>query len=118
LHARDTSLVLVSDGPVAEIASYQARMGWTVPWYSAQGSHFSAHSGVADGAFGLSIFLRDADRVFRPYFTKARGVDRLRFDFNLLDLTPLGRQEAWEDSPDGWPQTPPYEWWLLHDEYA
>jgi predicted dithiol-disulfide oxidoreductase (DUF899 family) len=74
-------------------------------------------SGDGDERFGLSVFLRDGDDVFRTYFTSARGVDRLRLDFNLLDLTPLGRQETWEDSPEGWPQTPPYEWWRLHDEY-
>jgi predicted dithiol-disulfide oxidoreductase (DUF899 family) len=118
LHTRDTSLVLVSDGPLTEIVPFQTRMGWTVPWYSVQESAFSADSGVADGGFALSIFLRDGDRVFRTYFTRGRGVDRLRFDFNVLDLTPLGRQETWEDSPAGWPQTPPYRWWRLHDEYA
>ena len=57
-----------------------------------------------DERFGLSVFLRNGDDVFRTYFTSARGVDRLRADFNLLDLTPLGRQETWEDSPAGWPQ--------------
>jgi predicted dithiol-disulfide oxidoreductase (DUF899 family) len=67
--------------------------------------------------FGLSVFLRDGDSVYRTYFTSARGVDRLRIDVNLLDLTPLGRQEEWEDSPQGWPQTPPYVWWRYHDEY-
>jgi predicted dithiol-disulfide oxidoreductase (DUF899 family) len=117
LHARDTSLVLVSDGPLAEIAPYKKRMGWTVPWFSAQGSDFNSACGVIDGSFGLSIFLHAGDSVFQTYFTTARGVDRLRFDFNLLDLTPLGRQETWEDSPDGWPQTAPYQWWRLHDEY-
>ena len=68
-------------------------------------------------AFGLSVLLRDDDQVFRSYFTTARGVDRLRTDFNLLDLTPLGRQEAWEDSPTGWPQDPTMSWIRLHDEY-
>jgi predicted dithiol-disulfide oxidoreductase (DUF899 family) len=67
--------------------------------------------------FGLSVFLHDGERVFHTYFTHARGVDRLRIDFNLLDLTPLGRRENSEDSPAGWPQTPPYQWWRLHDEY-
>ena len=55
--------------------------------------------------------------MYRTYFTAARGTGRLRIDFNLLDLTPLGRQEEWEDSPEGWPQTPPYVWWRKHDEY-
>jgi predicted dithiol-disulfide oxidoreductase (DUF899 family) len=64
--------------------------------------------------FGLSAFLRD---VYRTYFTTARGVDRLRLDFNLLDLTALGRQEAWEDSPEGWPQAPTMQSLRRHDEY-
>ncbi|WP_327271975.1 DUF899 domain-containing protein [Streptomyces sp. NBC_01224] len=116
LHARDTTLALVSDGPLAEIAPFKRRMGWTVPWYSSHNSNFNADCGTG-GGFGLSVFLRDGDRVYRTYFTAGRGVDRLRMDFSLLDLTPLGRQETWEDSPDGWPQTAPYAWWRLHDEY-
>ena len=95
-------------------------MGWTVPWYSSHGSDFNADLGVSSDRgemFGISVFLRDGDDVYRTYFTSSRGVDRLRMDFNLLDLTPFGRQEAWEDSPDGWPQTATYAWWRLHDEY-
>ena len=68
--------------------------------------------------FGLSAFLRDGDDVYRTYFTTNRGVDRLRLDFNLLDLTAYGRQETWEDSPAGVTQNAPYEWWRRHDEYA
>jgi len=100
----------------AEIEPYRARMGWTVPWYSSAGNDFNLDCTGGEG-FGLSVFLRNGDSVYRTYSTTARGVDRLRIDFNLLDLTPLGRQEDWEDSPDGWPQTPPYVWWRLHDEY-
>jgi predicted dithiol-disulfide oxidoreductase (DUF899 family) len=121
LHARDTSLALVSRAPLAEIQAFRRRMGWTVPWYSSFGSDFNRDLGVTTDegeAFGLSVFLRDGDAVYRTYFTAARGVDRLRIDFNLLDLTPLGRQETWEDSPAGWPQTEPYAWWRLHDEYG
>lgn len=120
LQARDTSFVLVSRAPLAEIARFKLRMGWNVPWYSSFGSDFNYDFGVStdDGeTFGLSVFLRDETDVFRTYFTDARGVDRLRLDFNLLDLTPLGRQEEWEDSPDGWPQGPAYVWWRKHDEY-
>jgi predicted dithiol-disulfide oxidoreductase (DUF899 family) len=106
LHARDTSLALVSRAPIAQIESFKQRMGWSVPWFSSFGSDFDADCGITTG-FGLSVFLRDGERVFRSYFTTARGVDRLRIDFNLLDMTPLGRQEEWEDSPDGWPQTTP-----------
>ncbi|RKE17514.1 DUF899 domain-containing protein [Streptomyces sp. TLI_171] len=116
LRARDTTLVLTSPAPTAELEAVRARMGWTVPWYSTLGSGFDADCGL-DGGFGLSVFLRDGDRVHRSYFTTARGVDRLRGDFNLLDLTPFGRQETWEDSPEGRPQSAPYHWWRLHDEY-
>lgn len=116
LRARDTNFVLASPAPLAQLLEFRARMGWTLPWYSTQHTTFNADCGL-DGGFGLSVFLRDGERVFRSYFTASRGVDRLRADFNLLDLTPYGRQELWEDSPQGWPQTPPYQWWRLHDEY-
>ena len=120
LHARDTTLALISRAPLGEIRTYQQRMGWIVPWYSSFGSDFNEDLGLTIGGgevFGLSVFLRDGATVYRTYFTDARGVDRLRMDFNLLDLTPFGRQETWEDSPGGWPQTSPYVWWRKHDEY-
>jgi predicted dithiol-disulfide oxidoreductase (DUF899 family) len=119
LHARDTSYAVVSNMPLAQMTSWWKRMGWTVPYYSSRGTSFSEDCGTGEG-FGLSVFLRDGrdgHEAYRTYFTTARGVDRLRFDFNILDLTPYGRQEEWEDSPQGWPQTPPYEWWRHHDEY-
>jgi predicted dithiol-disulfide oxidoreductase (DUF899 family) len=116
LQARDTTFALVSPAPYSEIEPFKRRMGWSVPWFSCHGSDFNAECGVTSG-FGLSVFLRDGNRLFRTYFTSSRGVDRLRLDFNLLDLTPLGRQEEWEDSPPGWPQGPAYTWWRLHDEY-
>jgi predicted dithiol-disulfide oxidoreductase (DUF899 family) len=128
LHARDTSLVLVSRAPLARIEAYRERMGWTVPWFSSFDSDFNVDFHVSpesprpdehqDGeTFGLSVFLRDGDRVYRTYFTSARGVEALGSNWTFLDLTPLGRQEDWEDSPAGYPQTPPYEWWRRHDEY-
>jgi predicted dithiol-disulfide oxidoreductase (DUF899 family) len=67
--------------------------------------------------FGLSVFLRDGDSVFRTYFTKARGVEALGSVWTFLDLTPLGGQEEWEGSPAGYPRTKPYGWWRRHDEY-
>ena len=120
LEARDTSLTLVSRAPLAEIATVKQRMGWSVPWVSSFGSDFNADFGVtADEreTFGLSVFLRDGENVFRSYFTSGRGVEALSSNWALLDLTPLGRQETWEQSPAGRPQSPPYEWWRLHDEY-
>ena len=121
LHARDISRVLVSRAPLAKIEPFKARMGWTIPWYSSFGSDFNPDFGVTTGAgetFGLSVFLRDGDSIFQTYFTNGRGVEYLGSNWSYLDLTPLGRQEEWEDSPDGWPQTPPYEWWRHHDRYG
>jgi predicted dithiol-disulfide oxidoreductase (DUF899 family) len=128
LHARDTSFAAVSRAPIAKVEAYRKRMGWTVPWYSSFESDFNVDFGVGpetpqpdvyqDGEiFGLSAFLRDGDGVFRTYFTTQRGVEALGTVWTLLDVTPFGRQESWEDSPDGYPQTKPYEWWRRHDEY-
>jgi predicted dithiol-disulfide oxidoreductase (DUF899 family) len=120
LHARDTSFALISRAPLSEIEALKRRMGWSVPWYSSYASDFNQDFGLTtpEGeTFGISAFLRDDDEVFRTYFTNRRGSDRLRADFNILDLTARGRQEEWEDSPPGWPQTPAYAWWRLHDEY-
>ncbi|GAB2482929.1 DUF899 domain-containing protein [Nocardiopsis aegyptia] len=116
LHARDTSLALVSRGPLSEITPFRERMGWTLPWFSSLGTGFNDDIGAGDG-FALDVFLRDGDDVYRTYSTSGRGVERLGSVWTLLDLTPLGRQETWEDSPEGHPQTPPYTWWRLHDEY-
>ena len=121
LHARDTSFALVSRAPLANIRRYQKRMGWTVPWFSSAGSDFNDDFGLStpEGeTFGLSVFLRDGDHVYRTYFTSGRGVEALGSTWTFLDLTPFGRQETWEDSPKGWPQAPPYEWWRRHDEYG
>jgi predicted dithiol-disulfide oxidoreductase (DUF899 family) len=128
LHARDTSLVLVSRAPLAKLEAYQRRMGWAIPWFSSFESDFNHDFGRGpatprpeeeqDGeSFGLSVFLRDDGNVYRTYFTSDRGVEALGTVWSYLDRTPLGRQESWEDSPAGYPQTPPYEWWRRHDEY-
>jgi predicted dithiol-disulfide oxidoreductase (DUF899 family) len=121
LHARDTSLVLVSRAPQAKLKSFKQRMGWRVPWFSSFGSDFNADFGATVGEeerSGTSVFLRDGDSVHRTYFTTGRGDEYLGGTWSFLDLTPLGRQEVWEDSPEGWPQTPPYEWWRHHDRYV
>jgi predicted dithiol-disulfide oxidoreductase (DUF899 family) len=99
--------VTVSDMPLAQIEAYKARMGWTLPFVSSHGTSFSADCG-AGGGFVLSVFLRDGTDVYRTYSTTARGVDRLLFVHNILDLCPYGRQQDWEDSPPGWPQQPTY----------
>jgi predicted dithiol-disulfide oxidoreductase (DUF899 family) len=115
LRARRTRLVLMSRAPQPEIDVLRQRFGWELPWYSCYGSTFNDDMGLE--YFGLSVLLRDGDEVFRTYFTTGRGVDRLRLDFNLLDLTPYGRQEEWEDSPAGWPQDPTMSWLRPRDEY-
>jgi predicted dithiol-disulfide oxidoreductase (DUF899 family) len=120
-HARDTSFVLVSRAPLENIEPFKERMGWRIPWYSSAGSDFNRDFGVTTDrgeTFGLSVFLRDGDDVYRTYFTNRRGVEALGSVWTFLDLTPLGRQETWEDSPEGYPQTAPYQWWRLHDEYG
>jgi predicted dithiol-disulfide oxidoreductase (DUF899 family) len=99
--------VTVSEMPLAQIQAYAARKGWTVPFVSSRGTTFAADCG-SDGGFMLTVFLRDGDHVYRTYSTTARGVDRLLFVNNILDLAPYGRQEDWEDSPPGWPQHPTY----------
>jgi predicted dithiol-disulfide oxidoreductase (DUF899 family) len=120
LHARGTSFVLVSLAPLTNLESYKGRMGWDVPWFSSAGSTFNVDFGVSTSegeTFGLSAFLRDGDDVYHTYFTTDRALEAVDTVFTLLDWTVLGRQEAWEDSPAGWPQTKPYEWWRRHDEY-
>jgi predicted dithiol-disulfide oxidoreductase (DUF899 family) len=128
LHARNTSFAIVSRAPIAKIEPYRKRMGWSIPWFSSFDSDFNVDFGVSpetpqpdvyqDGeSFGLSVFFRDGDDVFRTYFTTNRGVEALGSVWTLLDLTPLGRPEEWEESPEGYPQEKPYEWWRRHDEY-
>jgi predicted dithiol-disulfide oxidoreductase (DUF899 family) len=122
LNARDTTLALVSRAPLAKLEAFKRRMGWGLPWYSSHGSEFNRDFGVTgeDGreTFGLSVFVRDARRVFRTYFTDGRGAEALSSNWALLDVTPLGRQEEWQQTPRGRPQGPPYAWWRLHDEYG
>jgi predicted dithiol-disulfide oxidoreductase (DUF899 family) len=101
------SWVTVSDMPLPQIEAYQAKKGWTLPFVSSHGTSFSADCG-GSGGFLLSLFLRDGADVYRTYSTTARGVDRVMFIHNILDLAPYGRQEDWEDSPAGWPQQPTY----------
>jgi predicted dithiol-disulfide oxidoreductase (DUF899 family) len=120
LHARSTSFALISLAPLDALLAYRRRMGWDVPWYSSAGNDFNRDFGLTTDTretFGLSVFIRDDDRVYRSYFTDRRGVEPIGTVWSLLDRTPLGRQEEWEDSPPGVPQTPAYTWWRRHDEY-
>lgn len=120
LHARDTSLVLVSRAPSAKIEPFKARMGWTVPWVSSYGSDFNADlyaTADDDGEYGgVSVFLREGEDIFHTYMTTDRGNDILHGTYNYLDLTPLGRQENWEEPP-GRSNSPAMGWVRLHDTY-
>ena len=117
LNARDTTLAFVSRASQADIARLKTRMGWQMPWYTITDS-FDSDFGV-DEWHGHNVFFRDADnRIFRTYFINNRGDEAMGSTWSYLDMTPLGRQEKWEDSPEGYPQTAPYKWWNWHDEYA
>jgi predicted dithiol-disulfide oxidoreductase (DUF899 family) len=116
LNARDTTLAYVSRAPQEDIARYQERMGWSVPWYTLT-DDFDADFGVGEW-HGTNAFICEGDDIFRTYFVDARGDEAMGSTWAYLDITALGRQEEWEDSPEGYPQTPPYQWWNLHDEYG
>ncbi len=116
LNARDTTLVFVSRGQQADIARLKERMGWEIPWFTLTDS-FDADFDVEEW-HGTNVFYRDEeDRVFRTYFIDKRGDEQMGNTWNYLDITPLGRQEIWEDSPEGYPQGQAYVWWNRHDEY-
>lgn len=135
LHARDTTLILVSRAPLKKIRPFKNRMGWNIPWYSSFGSdfnydfHVTTDEAVAPVEYnyqdkatverkaqtyhlhgeqpGMSVFLRDEDgHIFHAYSTYGRGLDMMIGTYHWLDHTPFGRQEEWEDSPEGFPQTP------------
>lgn len=120
LKARGVSLAVVSLAPLANIEAYRKRMSWPQRWVSSAKNSFNADFGLttpdAEG-HGLSVFLRDGSDIYRTYFTSQRGTEALGNIWGFLEATPYGRQESWELSPSGWPQTPPYQWWRRHDEY-
>ncbi len=136
LNERDTTFVLVSRAPLPKLEAYKKLQGWTIPWYSSFSSDFNYDfhvtldeniapieynyrdktelekqngPNVMQGeSHGLSVFFRIGEDVFHTYSTYARGVESLTDAYSLLDMTPYGRQEDWEDSPAGFPQHPTY----------
>jgi predicted dithiol-disulfide oxidoreductase (DUF899 family) len=101
LNSRDVTYATFCQGPYDESARYRDFMGWDMPWYSARDSDAI----LAGREFGAYVcYLRDGDRVFETYWTTNRGVEAGANSYHLLDLTVYGRQEKWEESPDGWPQ--------------
>ena len=122
--------VLVSRAPVKKLEAFNQRMCWDeIPWYSDGNSDFGVDFGFSplepdpsrhqDGeVFGFNVFIRDgAGGVYRTYSTNWRGVEAIGSVWSILDRTPLGRQEDWEDTPEGRPQGPKFDWWQLHDRY-
>jgi len=116
LNARNTTLAYASPASQADIQRLKARMGWTMPWYTFKDT-FDVDFGVHEW-HGHNAFIRDdAGKVFRTYFINNRGDEAMGTTWSYLDLTALGRQEKWEDSPEGYPQSDPYKWWNWHDNY-
>jgi predicted dithiol-disulfide oxidoreductase (DUF899 family) len=116
LNARDTTLVFVSRAPQEDIRGWKERMGWQqIPWYTLT-DDFDTDFDVGEW-HGTNAFLRVGDDIFRTYFIDARGDEAMGTTWAYLDITALGRQEKWEDSPDGYPQKEPYVWWNYHDLY-
>jgi predicted dithiol-disulfide oxidoreductase (DUF899 family) len=106
LHSRDVTYATLCQGPYEESVRYRDFMEWEMPWYSAQDSLDALLLERQIGKFHLVCYLRSGDRVFESYWTNGRGVEAMDYSYRLLDLTVYGRQETWEDSPVGWPQSP------------
>jgi predicted dithiol-disulfide oxidoreductase (DUF899 family) len=115
LNQRDTTLAIIAAAPFEQVAALKQRLGWRLPVYSTS-SDFNREF-FDNGNFGLNVFFNDEGRIYRTYFSNDRGLEKLGTIWSFLDLTPLGRQEKWEDSPEGVPQTEPFRWWRLNDEY-
>ena len=115
----DARFVIVTNGPIEEALAYKARVGNKMDWYSSSESSFSADVDAAPGeGFGVNVFLREGDTVYRTWHSNGRGTEQLSHSFPLIDLLPYGRREEWQDSPDGWPQRPTYSGWASSAEIA
>lgn len=120
LHARDTSIILVSRAPLEKLVRYKERMGWDLPWVSSFGSDFNYDFNATNDEgenHVASVFLRNGEDIYRTYYTDQRGVEHLGSHWTWLDLTPYGRQEPWEVAPEDWPKGEMY-WDKRHDEYG
>lgn len=115
----DARFVIVTQGPIDEALAYKRKVGNEMTWYSTANSSFGGDVGAPPNAgFAVNVFLRDGDKVYRTWHTDGRGVERLSYLFGLVDLLPYGRQEEWQDSPEGWPQQPTYSRWAESAEIA
>ncbi len=117
LHARDVTLVFASRAPQGDIEGLKRLHGWElIPWYTIT-DDWDADFGV-DEWHGHVVFFRDGDRIFRTFSVHGRGSETIGTTWSHLDITPLGRQEKWQDSPDGYPQdSGPGEWWNYNDNH-
>ena len=119
LDAYDARFVIVTQGPIDDALAYKARVGNRMDWYSTANSPFGSDMGAPPaGGFQLNVFLRIGDKAYRTYNTQGRGVEQVSHTFPLVDLLPYGRQEEWQDSPPGWPQSPTYSRWAPSEDYA
>jgi predicted dithiol-disulfide oxidoreductase (DUF899 family) len=117
---RDVSFAAVSLAPIENIERYRRRMNWDITWVSASNNSFNQDFELTTSEgerHGISVFLQEDDAIYWTYFTSARGLEKIGTIWSFLDLVPYGRQESWEESPTGTPQSPPYQWWRRHDEY-
>ncbi|ORW69422.1 DUF899 domain-containing protein [Mycolicibacter senuensis] len=115
----EARFVVVTQGPIDEALDYKRRVGNQMAWYSTADSTFGADvDAPPGGGFAVNVFLRQGDKVFRTWHTTGRGVEQLSHAFALIDVLPYGRQEGWQDSPDGWPQYPTYSRWASSQQIA
>lgn len=106
----DARFVIVTQGPIEEALAYKERVGNEMEWYSTANSPFGADMGAPpEEGFAVNVFLRDGDTVYRTWHTDGRGTEQLGHMHGLVDVLPYGRQEEWQEVPDGWPQHPTYE---------
>lgn len=119
LEPYDARFVVVTQGPIEEALAYRRLVGNQMTWYSTADSSFGADMDAPlDGGFAVNVFLRDGDDVYRTWHTTGRGTEQLSHTFPLIDLLPWGRQEDWQESPEGWPQSGAYEGWLDSPDIA
>jgi predicted dithiol-disulfide oxidoreductase (DUF899 family) len=111
LNARGVSFAILTSGPWEEVAPFVKFMGYTEPWYSVQG----VEGPIGDDMGNIACFLRDGERVFLTYWTTGRGNERVNGSMGLLDMTPYGRGESWEDKPEGWPEGQNACWYWRSD---
>ncbi|BBX16321.1 hypothetical protein CRI77_09280 [Mycolicibacterium duvalii] len=115
----DARFVIVTSGPIEEALAYREKVGNAMDWYSSSGSNFAADVDAAPNTgFAVNVFLRDGDTVYRTWHTNGRGTEQLSHTFALIDILPWGRQEEWQDSPEGWPQRATYSGWLDSPDIA